>query len=161
MSDVDRRTMERITARDIMKSPVTTVSPTSTLEEAATLMITHSVDCLPVVDGDGKVVGVLTETDYMPKASLRPMGGEHLYSVLGRMVSTDNLEKEYRSAASREVRDAMSGVDVPTFEGTASLSTIIEAMVHYKVHHVLILRNERLIGLVSSSDLMKLVSTKG
>ena len=55
--------MERITAKDIMKSPVATVTPTSTLEEAATLMITHLVDCLPVVDDEGKVVGVLTETD--------------------------------------------------------------------------------------------------
>ena len=153
--------MERITAKDIMKSPVTTVTPTSTLEEAATLMITHLVDCLPVLDGEGKAVGVLTETDYMPRPSLRPMGEEHLYSFLGRMVSTDNLEEEYRSAASREVQEAMSGLDVPTFEETTSLSEIIEAMVHYRVHHLLILREDRLIGLVSSFDLMKLVSTKG
>ena len=97
----------------------------------------------------------------MPRPSLRPMGEEHLYSFLGRMVSTDNLEEEYRSAASREVQDAMSGMDVPTFEETTSLSAIIEAMVHYRVHHILILRDDRLIGLVSGFDLMKLVSTKG
>ena len=52
----------RLTAKDFMSPAVITVSPESTVAEAADLMLEHQIGGLPVVE-DGKLVGMITETD--------------------------------------------------------------------------------------------------
>jgi acetoin utilization protein AcuB len=48
---------------EIMTREVITTTPGAFIEEAARLMVEHKIGGLPVVDGEGRVVGVITETD--------------------------------------------------------------------------------------------------
>ncbi len=48
---------------DVMHTPVVTISPDSPLEDAARLMMEKRIGCLPVVDVNGRLIGMLTETD--------------------------------------------------------------------------------------------------
>lgn len=50
-------------ARDIMSSPVVSVTPDMTVKYAANLLSGHGFTALPVLDGDGRLVGVVTEAD--------------------------------------------------------------------------------------------------
>lgn len=54
--------LSRLKLKDIMTHPVLTTSPDCPLEEAARLMFTNDIGCLPVIEGD-KVVGIITDTD--------------------------------------------------------------------------------------------------
>jgi CBS domain-containing protein len=56
-----------ITARDVMTPEVMTVSPETHTENAARTLFNASISGLPVVDGDGKLVGVVTEYDIIAK----------------------------------------------------------------------------------------------
>jgi len=51
-----------IRAKDIMSSPLITIEPNATLEEAARLMVRRSIKKLPVID-DGRLIGIITTTD--------------------------------------------------------------------------------------------------
>jgi acetoin utilization protein AcuB len=53
----------KIRIREIMTREVITTTPDTPIEDAANLMVTHKIGGLPVVDGKGKVVGIITETD--------------------------------------------------------------------------------------------------
>jgi CBS domain-containing protein len=55
-----------VLVRDIMTTDVVTVGPRTTLREATRLLVGHRFTALPVVDGDGELVGVLTESDLAP-----------------------------------------------------------------------------------------------
>jgi CBS domain-containing protein len=57
---------EALTARHVMSSPVTTISETTSLEEAARLMAKKKIKRIPVMN-DGKLVGILTYTDIVFK----------------------------------------------------------------------------------------------
>ncbi|MEM3623309.1 MAG: CBS domain-containing protein [Candidatus Bathyarchaeia archaeon] len=57
---------ETLTARHIMTSPVTTISETATIEEAAKLMAKKKVKRLPVMSNE-KIVGIVTFTDIVTK----------------------------------------------------------------------------------------------
>ncbi|MBE3587443.1 MAG: CBS domain-containing protein [Thermoanaerobacteraceae bacterium] len=71
-----RRTFEgRQWIREIMKKPVITCSPETTVEDAARMMLEKNIHCLPVVDGEGKLVGIVTESDLMFLFSAAPAGG--------------------------------------------------------------------------------------
>ncbi|MEV1121286.1 CBS domain-containing protein [Actinosynnema sp. NPDC049800] len=52
-------------ARDIMTSPVITVTPNVPIRVAAALMASHGFTALPVVDGDRRLVGIVTEADLL------------------------------------------------------------------------------------------------
>ncbi len=51
------------TAKDIMTKKVVTVSPDADLEELATLMVERKVNPVPVVDEEGKIVGIVSQAD--------------------------------------------------------------------------------------------------
>jgi CBS domain-containing protein len=53
-------------ARDIMTRTVVTVTATTSVPEAATLLASHGFTALPVVDDDGALIGLLTEVDILP-----------------------------------------------------------------------------------------------
>lgn len=50
---------------EVMHSPVITITPGETLAKAARQMIDHRIGGLPVLEGDGELVGILTETDLL------------------------------------------------------------------------------------------------
>jgi CBS domain-containing protein len=56
-----------VTVRDIMTAEVATVSPEMPVENAARMLFSQSISGMPVVDTDGKLVGVITEFDIIAK----------------------------------------------------------------------------------------------
>jgi CBS domain-containing membrane protein len=65
ISDFERtQQLRTIPLQAVMHNPVTTISRTSSIQEAARLMRTKKIGCLPVVD-NGKLVGILTDYDLL------------------------------------------------------------------------------------------------
>jgi len=58
-------------ASDVMTKPVITVRPATTIDDAARLLTEGSVNTLPVTDGDGRLVGAVTETEVFHALALR------------------------------------------------------------------------------------------
>ncbi len=56
---------EHTFAGDIMTRDVVTVRPETTVTQAAQLLLRHKFGCLPVVDEQGKLVGIVTEHDFL------------------------------------------------------------------------------------------------
>jgi CBS domain-containing protein len=60
-----RRFLRTVRVTEVMNCEPITVSPETTTEEAARLMLRHRIGCLPVLDPTGTPVGLLTETDLL------------------------------------------------------------------------------------------------
>src|SRR4249920_1202460 len=52
-------------AADMMSSPVVTIGPEATVRDAAWTMLTHRISAVPVLDGQGRLVGILSEGDLL------------------------------------------------------------------------------------------------
>jgi CBS domain-containing protein len=57
-------------ASDVMAFNVITVAPTASVQEVATLLLNHHISSLPVVDGEGSLVGIISEGDLVRAPSL-------------------------------------------------------------------------------------------
>ena len=57
-------------AHQIMTRPVVTVTPDATILEAANIMLQHHVSGLPVVDAAGKLVGIVSEGDFIRRSEI-------------------------------------------------------------------------------------------
>ncbi|MBG0776480.1 MAG: CBS domain-containing protein [Desulfovibrionaceae bacterium] len=69
LAGVDRVVQDEIDAgipvSEIMRTDVTTVAPDTTLREAAQLLLQHKYGCLPVVSSGRRLVGIITEADFL------------------------------------------------------------------------------------------------
>jgi CBS domain-containing protein len=59
------RRITGVTAEDIMTTPVNTISPDASVEDAATVMVSNRSNPLPVVDDAGRMVGIISRTDIL------------------------------------------------------------------------------------------------
>jgi CBS domain-containing membrane protein len=67
----DRRSfLKSVDVSEAMTADVITVEERTEVDEAARLMIRHRIGCLPVVDSEGGLVGLVTETDLLRAAYL-------------------------------------------------------------------------------------------
>ena len=58
----------RMNAADMMTTPVVTIGPEATVRDAAWMMLTHRISAVPVLDGRGRLIGILSEGDLMRRA---------------------------------------------------------------------------------------------
>lgn len=71
-----------ITVREVMSAPVVTVRPDDELATAAGLMLEKKVGSLPVVDGGGRVVGIITETDLLRQIVKADSGAREVETII-------------------------------------------------------------------------------
>ena len=102
-------------ARDVMVSPVVTVGGNETVRDVAKLLIGKRISAVPVVDGAGKVIGIVTEADLLHRAEA---GTERPVSWWLSLISGDRaLADEYVKSHAMEVKDVMTR-DVKTAKPT-------------------------------------------
>ena len=75
-----------IPVSEIMTSPAITIHPDATLAEAAQLMIDHRIGCLPIVDEEDGLIGLLTERSFFPSERKLPFTNQRMAWLLGEWV---------------------------------------------------------------------------
>ena len=96
-------------ARDVMVSPVITVSPHASVKEVAKTFLKRHISAVPVVDEKGKLVGIISEGDLLHRAEA---GTERRHPWwLRAFIGPDTLAAEYTKAHARKVADADARVE--------------------------------------------------
>lgn len=130
--------------RDLMTKDVITVREDTPLKEAAQLMAGHGVSGLPVVDEEGRVVGILTEADFVDRAGAKARAG--LVDAL--------FDRTSRRLAGDSVGAAMTH-NVVTIEPDVSHAYAARIMQKRKVKRLPVAEEDgRLVGVVSRSDIL-------
>ncbi len=142
-------------ARDIMTSPVVTIGEDATVGEAAALMIERNASCLPVLDGNGKIAGIITHSDFGFQRRFLRLAGE-AHTLMGSYVRPESVERVAREVSARPVKDVMSR-PVVTLDAGASISDVAEVMISKGVNRIPITRDKELVGIITRHDMVKLM----
>jgi CBS domain-containing protein len=62
-STAEDRVLNQILVKEAMSAELHTIRGDASIADAAGLMVAHKVGCLPVVEGDNRLIGIITETD--------------------------------------------------------------------------------------------------
>lgn len=136
----------------IMTSPAIVVHPETSIAEAAKTMLDNHISGLPVVDASARLVGIVSEGDFIRRSELNT---ERKRSwLLELLTSPGALAAEYVSTHGRSVEDVMTS-DIVTVAPTARLQEVVELMEKHDVKRLPVVAQGRLIGIVSRSDLLK------
>lgn len=143
-------------AHQIMTRSVITIAPDCTILEAANTMLQHHVSGLPVVDAAGKLVGIVSEGDFIRRSEIgtQRKRGRWLKFLLGAgLTATDYVHEHGRSVS--EVMTA----DPVTVTEDATLEEIVKSMETNGVKRLPVLRGGKLVGIVSRANLLQAVAS--
>jgi CBS-domain-containing membrane protein len=127
-----------------------TVAPDASVMQAIQLMLKHRIGSLPVVDGDGTLVGIVTESDLLrqePRIAGRARWLEFL-------IGSGKLSENYGQACRRRISEIMSS-QVFTATDDANAAEVIDIMEAHRIRSVPIMRGRKLAGIVGRSDLVR------
>lgn len=142
--------------RDVMVAPVITVTPSVTVQEVAKLFLERKISAAPVLDGKGKLVGIVSEGDLLHRVEA---GTERRRSWwLQAFVEGDTLAAEYVKAHGRTVSDVMTR-NVITAAPHTPLHEIATLMEKNTIKTLPIVENGQLVGIVSRSNLLQAVAS--
>ena len=143
-------------ARDIMTSPVLTIPESATVAEAATQMLEHGTSCLPVVNAEGKLTGILTHSDFGFHRKFLPMT-DYLYTLMGSFVQPETVERVASKVSARRVKEVMSHL-VVTLQEDAPISSVADIMINKAFNRIPVMRGKELVGIITRHDMVKLMA---
>ena len=153
--------MADLTARDIMTSDPVTVSRDLTVTGAARLMVEHRIGALPVVE-EGALVGIVTEGDLIMR-DVKVEFPTYLHLLDGFIMyppATARFESELKKAVGATVEDVMTTEPVTVDVGTP-IGDVATLMVDRDVSRLPVLDGERVVGIVSKSDIVRSLIAEG
>lgn len=152
--------MKTIIAHDIMTTDVISVHPDDDVEKVAALLLKHRISGLPVLDDEGKLVGVITEGDLViqQKKVRAPLHVVILDSLI-YLERPQRFMDEIKRAAAWRVEDLMS-TKLHTVGPEATLKAMATKMVEKRINRLPVVDAEgQLLGLISRQDIVKATFT--
>ena len=139
--------------RDVMTKEVVTVRQGTALPAAAELMVAKRISGLPVVDVEDKVVGILTEADFLSAMNL---GG----GIIANALETVVRKRRARKGMGTIVDDIMTPSPLAIGEGD-TLEKAVQIMDRNKVKRLVVTGDDgHLRGVIARADLIKLFAMK-
>lgn len=136
--------------RDVMTREVVTVTDSAGFQEIVRLTQEHGVSALPVVDGEGRLMGIVSEADLLLKEEFEPEpeAKHRLLDVRWRKVQ--------RAKAAGRVATQLMTTPVVTLAPDATLREAARLMHERKVKRLPVIdANGKVVGIVSRADLLK------
>ncbi len=143
-------------AHQIMTRPVFTVLPEATIVEAANLMLRRHISGLPIVDAAGKLVGIVSEGDFLRRGEIgtQRKRGRFLNFILGPGQAATDFVHEH----GRRIAEIMTPDPVTVSEDTP-LEAIVALMENNKLKRLPVMRGEKLVGIVARANLLQAVAS--
>lgn len=130
-------------ARDVMSTELISVTPATSLVEFARLCLREDLSGAPVLDEEGRLSGIVSKTDL-------------LWGLLKDLASEEgepSLRMPLRGQPHARVEDVMR-TDVLVVAPATPAAEIAKRMVRDRIHRVLVIEEDRVVGLITSLDLL-------
>jgi CBS domain-containing protein len=134
---------------DVMQREVVTVSPGASLKQAAELLVGHGISGLPVVDADGRVLGVFSETDLLFKEQGEPDRPTWRAWLVDPLLLVDR-----EKLAARTVGEAMTA-PAQTIASRLPIAQAAKLMLGAGVNRLPVVDEGKLVGIVTRADLVR------
>lgn len=130
--------------RDVMTQPAITVSAKASVKDGLRLLDRHRVTALPVVAGDGRLLGIVSEADLLQDA-------------VRHDERTTLIPHEHTHSLPRSVEEVMSTLSL-TVSPDSDLSDAVELMTSTAAKSLPVVERGRVVGVVSRSDIVHLLA---
>jgi len=143
-------------ALQIMTKDVITVSPQTTIEDAAKIMLQTHISGLPVMDGAGRLVGIVSESDFLRRSEIGT--GRKRPAWLQFFLGPGTAAAEFVRERGRKVQDVMTP-DPITVDEETPLEELVRLMERNGIKRLPVMNGRMLRGIVTRSNLLQAVAS--
>lgn len=148
--------MSELLAKNIMTKKVITINKNASVEKLSELLLKNKISGVPVVDDDGKLVGIATEGDLIVKDS--DLHFPRYFKLLDSIIYLESLNKFKRNLKKylgTKVEDIMTE-KVRTVSEDTPVSEVANIMIRNNVNRVPVLNSKGdLAGIITRADIVK------
>lgn len=157
--------MKDLTAKDIMNPDVIVAQEEMTVQELANLLTIKMITGVPVVNEEGRLVGVVSETDIVRSSAGRGRTAavretkESSYYLRGWEDQIDTSElREFHVEEDDGllVRDIMTPLIFKVAED-ASIAEMADTMIGGRIHRLIVTKKDFVVGIVTTLDMLKAI----
>ena len=146
-------------ASDIMSKKVITARPETGLRELAELLVLNNIGGMPVVDEEGDLVGVVSQSDLIAQNKLPHVPrAVSLFDWVIYLEGLGRLEAELEKMGGTTVGDIMTR-DVISVDASTPLEEMATIMTEKGVHTIPVLEEGRLVGVIGKMDIVRSLLT--
>lgn len=154
-----RGNVAELTAKDVMTRNVITVQDDASMSELVAVLTDNMITGAPVVDENGKLVGVVSTTDVARSSGRRSANIHRDAPPDFYLHGWEPIEDEIRSFSVEEeseqvVRDIMTPVIFSVSEN-ANFAEMADTMVGGRVHRLIVTKDGEVVGIVTTLDLLR------
>ena len=153
----------KVAAKQVMNPDVITVRDDLTVQEAAAFLTENQISGAPVEDGEGRLIGVVSYADIARAASdpnaLEPPPAEAEFFKRGweeTPLSDQDLRGMHVTAPGLVVTDIMTP-QLYSISEDAPISEAARMMLDAHIHRLIVTRNHKAVGILTTFDLLKLL----
>jgi CBS domain-containing protein len=142
--------------RNVMSADPATVGPDATVEQVVTTMREHELPGLPVVDGDDRLLGIVTESDLVIADDEGDLHIPHYIELFGGMVFLEPLrgfEARLKKAAAATARDMMTA-DPVTVEADDPVRKAARLIADSGHNRLPVVDGGKLVGVITRVDVL-------
>lgn len=150
--------LRSLTASEVMTRDVLSVAPEMPRRKVAKLLLERGISAAPVADVNGSVIGMVSENDLLGREIERRLPRREWW--LEMLAEGEDLAPEFLrclEATDGPVRDVMVSPVVTVSEST-TVEEIAETLQRHHIKRVPVLRNGRMVGIVTRADLVRALS---
>jgi CBS domain-containing protein len=153
--DVGKRS-RAMKAADVMSTNVITVGPDARVQDVAQILLSARISGVPVVEADGKLLGIVSEGDLMRRVEAGTERRRPWWLVI--LAGREALAAEFIKEHSRTVADVMTR-NVITAAPDTPLSTIANLLEKNAIKRVPIVDEGKVVGIVSRANLLQALAS--
>lgn len=145
-------------AREIMSSEVITVKKDTTIEEIARILAGKNISGVPVVDGNNRIIGMVTQKDLLYK-DVEPRFPA-VVEILGGIVFLNGVKhynEELKKLVATKAEDIMTK-NVVVVNGDLPVEKVAGLMVEKDINRIPVVEKGEIIGIISRADIVKYIA---
>jgi CBS domain-containing protein len=146
---------------DLMTRAPEILRPKATLEEAARKILETRYGGFPVVDEEGRLLGLLQVEELLPRPENVPFSDVEALQLFGEWVDEGTLQEIYRRYQSTPV-EAVMRKEIPRVHPEDPLGKALQVLLTTEVRHLPVVDQEdKVVGILTRSDFLKLIFGRG
>jgi CBS domain-containing protein len=143
-------------AADIMTRTVITVAPDASIRQAVRLMLQHKISGLPVVDAAGRLVGMVTEGDFLRRVETGTERKRTRWIEL--FTGPSRMADDYIRSHGRRIDEVMTR-DPVTISADTPLDQVVSLMERHRVKRLPVVADGKVVGIVSRANLVRALAS--